>query len=268
VFSSPTRAYGNQAVEIYLTWKTPRHLGAYLPNIARAISNDADRREECGDLEGAKADMGMAAHIYRGLAALHPVKYRHEFAYAMQNFGRLTLELAEKEELDASYRQAGRTEDALTIEEEEKVAADRARILGPEHPDTILAQDKLAASYWYAGRTHDALLMQEKAVAGFVRTLGPENPNTLRSRATLATFYWYAGRPHDAVAIWEKAAAGFVRTLGPEPPDTRAVVETLRERKERLWAREEMLLERKETLRKRKDGGRRGSGRWPRRRTA
>jgi hypothetical protein len=43
--------------------------------------------------------------------------------------------------LAASYRQAGRTGEAITILE--KVAADRVRILGPEHPDTQAAAEGL-----------------------------------------------------------------------------------------------------------------------------
>jgi hypothetical protein len=43
--------------------------------------------------------------------------------------------------LAASYRQAGRTGEAIAILE--KVAAEMARILGPEHPDTQAAAEAL-----------------------------------------------------------------------------------------------------------------------------
>ena len=61
---------------------------------------------------------------------------------------------------------------------EEKVAADRARILGPEHPDTLRTQANLAVSYWQAGRTGEAITIQEKVAADRARILGPEHPDT------------------------------------------------------------------------------------------
>lgn len=45
--------------------------------------------------------------------------------------------------LAVSYRQAGRTRDAITILE--KVLDDRVRVLGEDHPDTMAAVDALRA---------------------------------------------------------------------------------------------------------------------------
>ena len=78
------------------------------------------------------------------------------------------------------YWQAGRTGEAITIEE--KVAADRARIQGPEHPDTLTAQANLAASYWQAGRTGEAITIEEKVAADRARILGPGTPGHPGSR--------------------------------------------------------------------------------------
>jgi hypothetical protein len=47
--------------------------------------------------------------------------------------------------LAASYRQAGRTSDAIKLEE--RVLTDSERILGPEHPNTLSARANLAGSY-------------------------------------------------------------------------------------------------------------------------
>ncbi len=101
-----------------------------------------------------------------------------------------------------------------------RVAAEAARILGPEHPDTLTAQAKLATSYWRAGRTTDAITIQERVAADRARILGPEHPDTLRAQANLAASYGQAGRTADAVAIQERVAAESARILGPEHPDT------------------------------------------------
>ncbi|MFJ7199757.1 MULTISPECIES: tetratricopeptide repeat protein, partial [unclassified Streptomyces] len=87
--------------------------------------------------------------------------------------------------LAASYRQAGRTSDAIEIEEH--VLADRERLLGNEHPHTLTAHANLAASYRQAGRTSDAIEIEEHVLADRKRLLGSEHPHTLTARANLAT---------------------------------------------------------------------------------
>jgi Tetratricopeptide repeat len=47
--------------------------------------------------------------------------------------------------LAASYWQAGRTADAIAIQE--RAGADAARILAPEHPDTLTAQANRVLCY-------------------------------------------------------------------------------------------------------------------------
>ena len=74
------------------------------------------------------------------------------------------------------------------------MAADSARILGPEHPDTLTAQANLAVSYGQAGPiTGEAITIQEKVAAAPARILGPEHPDTLDAQANLASSYGQAG---------------------------------------------------------------------------
>jgi tetratricopeptide (TPR) repeat protein len=99
--------------------------------------------------------------------------------------------------LAVSYWQAGRNDEAITIEEE--VLADRERILGGEHPDTLTARANLAASYSQAGRNDEAITFYEEVLADRERILGGEHPDTLRARANLAASYWQAGRNDEAI---------------------------------------------------------------------
>jgi len=126
--------------------------------------------------------------------------------------------LAALANLGASYRPAGRTAEAIAIEEQ--VVADSERVQGPEHPDTLTARANLATSYWSAGRTAEAIAIHEQVVADSERLLGPENPDTLIARANLAVSYWSAGRTAEAIAIHERVVADRERLLGPEHPDT------------------------------------------------
>ena len=126
--------------------------------------------------------------------------------------------LAARGNLSASYRLAGRTGEAIAIEE--RVAAARERVLGPEHPDTLTARGNLSASYRLAGRTGEAIAIEERVAAARERVLGPEHPDTLTARGNLSASYRLAGRTGEAIAIEERVAAARERVLGPEHPDT------------------------------------------------
>ena len=65
------------------------------------------------------------------------------------------------------------------------MAADCARLLGGEHPDTLTARANLAASYRQAGRTAAAIAIQETVAADRERLLGDEHPHTLTAVAAL-----------------------------------------------------------------------------------
>jgi Tetratricopeptide repeat len=104
----------------------------------------------------------------------------------------------------------------------EAVAADSARLLGPDHPDTLASVNNLAIACQEAGRKAEAARLHEQALAGRVRALGPEHPDTLASRNNLAIACQEVGRKAEAVRLHERALAGRERVLGPDHPDTLA----------------------------------------------
>jgi hypothetical protein len=68
--------------------------------------------------------------------------------------------LTARANLAGSYRSAGRTPEAIELQQ--RVLSDRERILGDEHPDTLTARANLAGSYRSAGRTPEAIELQER----------------------------------------------------------------------------------------------------------
>jgi tetratricopeptide (TPR) repeat protein len=102
----------------------------------------------------------------------------------------------------------------------EAVAADSARMLGPDHPDTLAAGNNLAIACQEAGRRAEAVRLHERTLAGRVRVLGPGHPDTLASRNNLGHAYQEAGRVPEAIALFEQALAAGTRTLGPAHPIT------------------------------------------------
>lgn len=113
--------------------------------------------------------------------------------------------LAARESLASSFWEAGRTTDALAVDE--RVLADTERLLGHQHPDTLRARANLAASYQQAGRTNDAIAIRERVLADRERLLGDEHPDTITARANLAVSYRQAGRTDEAIALEERIAA-------------------------------------------------------------
>ena len=80
----------------------------------------------------------------------------------------------------------------------EQTLADHERVLGPDHPDTLLSRNNLALAYRAAGRLDEAISLHEQALAARERVLGPDHPDTLRSRNNLATAYRAAGRTDES----------------------------------------------------------------------
>ena len=80
-------------------------------------------------------------------------------------------------------RRAGLTE-AIALYE--RTLADRERVLGPDHPDTLTSRNNLAVAYRAAGRAAEAIPLLEQTLADRERVLGPDHPDTLTSRNNLA----------------------------------------------------------------------------------
>jgi tetratricopeptide (TPR) repeat protein len=95
------------------------------------------------------------------------------------------------ERLASSYWQAGRTGEAISIDE--RVTAERERLLGEEHPHTLQSWNNLASSYRQAGRTGEAIAIQERVAAERERLLGEEHPDTHASQEKLRK--WKADPP-------------------------------------------------------------------------
>ena len=107
-----------------------------------------------------------------------------------------------------------------SIELYEQVLADRVRVLGPDHPDTLTTRNNLAGAYYFAGRFGEAIELLGRVLADRVRVLGPDHPDTLTTRNNLAGAYYFAGRFGEAIELLGRVLAERERVLGPDHPDT------------------------------------------------
>ncbi|MER7582218.1 protein kinase [Kitasatospora sp. NPDC097691] len=104
----------------------------------------------------------------------------------------------------------------------ERVAADRARVLGADHPDTVNARHNHAYNLGEAGWLQEAAGLLEGVAADRARLLGRDHPHTLTARHNHAYYLGEAGRRVEAAALLEAVAADRERVLGRDHPHTLA----------------------------------------------
>ena len=120
----------------------------------------------------------------------------------------------------SAYVSAGRLNDAILLFEQ--ILTDRVRILGNDHPDTLISRDNLARAYESNGRLNEAITLYEQTLADSTRILGHDHPSTLASRNNLAGAYESNGRLSEAISLFEQILTDSSRILGDDHPDTLA----------------------------------------------
>ncbi|HEX3955365.1 MAG TPA: tetratricopeptide repeat protein, partial [Trebonia sp.] len=70
----------------------------------------------------------------------------------------------------------------------EELLADQLRILGPDHPHTLITRSNLASWRGTAKDPVGAAAAFQELLADQLRVLGPDHPDTLAARHNLA--YW------------------------------------------------------------------------------
>ena len=118
----------------------------------------------------------------------------------------------------SAYVSAGRLNDATLLFEQ--ILTDRVRILGNDHPDTLISRDNLAGAYEADGRFNEATTLYEQTLADSTRILGNDHPSTLASRNNLAGAYESNGRLSEAISLFEQILTDSIRILGNDHPDT------------------------------------------------
>ncbi|OSS52724.1 hypothetical protein B5807_02787 [Epicoccum nigrum] len=94
------------------------------------------------------------------------------------------------------------------------------RVLGDEHPDTLLSIGNLASTYSNQGRWSEAEKLNVQVMETTKRVLGDEHPDTLSSMANLASTYWNQGRWNEAEKLNVQVMETTKRVLGNKHPDT------------------------------------------------
>jgi len=96
-----------------------------------------------------------------------------------------------------------------------ELTASCQRILGPDHPDTLVAGGLLAGALLAAGQAAEAVTWFGWVLAGCAEVLGPDHPATLAAPVSLGRALVAAGQPGEAVRLLEQAARHSERVRGP-----------------------------------------------------
>ena len=100
------------------------------------------------------------------------------------------------------------------------VVETRSRLLGEEHPDTLISMNKLASIYRNQGRWKEAEQLGIQVLELQKRVLGEEYPDTLISINNLALTHQNQGRWKEAEQLGVQVVELSKRVLGEEHPDT------------------------------------------------
>jgi serine/threonine protein kinase len=94
----------------------------------------------------------------------------------------------------------------------------RRRVLGPDHGDTLDAQNSLGVAYGAAGNSTRAVALLEETLQVSRAKLGPEDPRTLLSLKNLALAYQSAGALDSALPLFEETSSSTRPNSGRKIP--------------------------------------------------
>ncbi len=111
----------------------------------------------------------------------------------------------------------GRSGEAESIYRD--LLADRVRVQGEDHIDTLATRHDLAAALGVQGRYADAEQLYRQLLADDYRLRGPEHRETLAARYNLARMIGLEGRYAEAETLSRQVLDAQRRVLGPDHPD-------------------------------------------------
>ena len=102
-----------------------------------------------------------------------------------------------------------------------------SRVLGKEHPDTLISMANLASTYRNQGRWKEAEELGVQVMETRKRVLGKEHPDTLTSMANLAFTLKSRSRDEEALSLLEACFQLREQILGEQHPNTQSSLTAL-----------------------------------------
>jgi tetratricopeptide (TPR) repeat protein len=98
----------------------------------------------------------------------------------------------------------------------------RKKVLGREHPDTLMSMNNLASVLDSQGKHEEAEAMHRQTLAMREKALGREHPSTLTSVYCLAYLLAKQHMFEESLNLYQRACKGYSKVLGEHHPTTRA----------------------------------------------
>jgi tetratricopeptide (TPR) repeat protein len=111
----------------------------------------------------------------------------------------------------------------------ERVLKARERVLGEDHPETLISVNHLAELYQTQKRYSEAETLYKRALAAKEKVLGRDHLNTLDAVNNLAMLYDAQGRSTEAEALYNHVLEARERLLGSEHPTVLTSINNLAE---------------------------------------
>lgn len=96
----------------------------------------------------------------------------------------------------------------------------REKVLGKEHPATLVSLSNLALVLQNQGKYKQAEEMNRRALEGYEKVFGKEHPGTVTSLSNLAMVLQNQGKYNQAEEMNRRALEGYEKIFGKEHPDT------------------------------------------------
>ncbi|PVF97062.1 hypothetical protein CPB86DRAFT_707945 [Serendipita vermifera] len=103
----------------------------------------------------------------------------------------------------------------------------RKEVLGPRHPNTILAMNNLAYTLGHRGQLEEAEKMKREVMELRKEVLGPRHPDTIRAINNLALTLSDRGQLEEAEKMKREVLELSKEILGPRHPNTTIAMKTL-----------------------------------------
>lgn len=128
------------------------------------------------------------------------------------------MALAARSFLASAYRAAGDLATAAPLHRQN--LADCERVLGADHPQTLVSRANLAYLYALQGQPARSLELHQRNLADCQRFHGPDHPRALNARANLASCYRALGDLARAIELHQQSVTDYARVFGSGHSET------------------------------------------------
>lgn len=109
---------------------------------------------------------------------------------------------------------------SATLALSQSLLSDQERVLGSDHPDTLVTRNNIAFQTGTIGDVNGALALYQALLSDQERVLGPDHPSTLLTRSNIAFWTDSNVNANRTLALTQSLLPDQERVLGSDHPDT------------------------------------------------